>query len=182
MNTQRDTSDWCDTLLTTMMNAEPSFDFVTETTSKRTGKGSSGVRYYDLHRSRKDGLFDRVFIEFEHLPPYNQDRIAADEVPLYGWIVRFQYAINKNPSCPIPCIVDGFYCNLFDLTEYAPEYEDLISTIGSYCLGDDKSQFEAKLVDLGAFFGRALPKFCQRAIAEKINPQQGMAGQPALSP
>jgi hypothetical protein len=166
-------AEWCDELLAALGSANPDFEFLAADLITRRQKRKTTVRYVDLIRRRTDGLFDRVFLEFEYFDPPNNAEIEPLGFTEFGWLLRFQYAINKHTHCAIPCIREGFYCNLFDLTEFAPEYEELLTeTRGNYHLGKDETQFAIKFVDLAAFLAISLPLFCESAIAKKIRPQQ----------
>jgi hypothetical protein len=166
-------AEWCDDMLTALRSANVDFDFLSRDTLSRVQSRKAGVHSFDLIRRRTDNLYDRLFLEFEYFDPPNKAELEPLGFTQFGWFLRVQYAINKHSHCAIPCIVEGFYCNLFDLTEYASEYESLLADDGdSYHLSKDEAQFDIKFIDLAALMAATLPSFCRRAITEKIKPQQ----------
>ncbi len=175
-------AEWSDDLLAALGSANSDFDYLDADLLSRSQKRKGTVHYVDIVRRRADGLFDRIVLDFEYFDPPNKTEIEPLGFTEFGWLLGFQYAINKHEHCAIPCIVEGFYCNLYDLTEFSPEHEALLRKGRDNChLGKDESLFGIKFVDLAAFLAASLPLFCQRAIAQKIKPQQGVDGQPATA-
>lgn len=122
----------------------------------------------DKLRTREDGLFDRLFLEFEFFKPESEREIRLAGMREFGWFIHVQYALHRHRECPIPCIVDGGYCNLFDLTEYVEMDDDFVEASGDYLLGEERDQIAGRLEKLGSFLAKAIPVFVEKKIRPRL--------------
>jgi len=163
-----DIDEWTETLLERIKVGNSSLDFTGLGLATRRRK-TRKVFTVDKVRTRQDGLFDRLFLEYEFFKPTENADVWLSEIRKFGWLIRVQYAVNRHEECPIPSIRDGGYCNLFDLTEYVRVSHDFVDAIGSFPLGEESYRIAAGLAELGDFLARAIPVFME----EKIRPRLG---------
>jgi len=160
---------WTAILLERIKSENISLDFTGSSVITKMRK-IRGVFTVDKLRSREDGLFDRIYIEYEFFNPIDGADVWVSEIKEFGWFIRVQYAVNKHEECPIPSIQNGGYCNLFDLTEYVHKNDDFVDTIGSFSLGEAPPRIAVRLAELGDFLAEAIPIFMEK----KVKPRLGL--------
>lgn len=156
-----ETRFWTDIMLRHLKAKNPSLDFsgrdvvVTELRKKK-------IYILDCRRERIDGLFDRLYINYEFYNLSDPTEIELSELKNFGWIVGVQYAISRDSRCPIPGSVNGGYCNLFDLTEYVSVEDGFVTTNGNFLLGEGEDVIEARMIELGDFLAQSIPFFIRK--------------------
>ena len=146
---------------------EASLDFQEALNQADVVGEAKNIYSIDVLRSRDDGCYDRLFIVYEYFgkpsSSYLQEICGLDE---YGWLIDVQYAINRNESCLIPTMVDGGYCNLFDLTEFVSVDEEYITGTNQYILGEEDDMIKTRIMKLANFLAESVPFFAKKIAKE----------------
>ena len=163
----KDIDSWTNTLIEQIKLENLSLDFAhAGVVTKR--KNLRNVLTVDKLRTREDGLFDRLLLEYEFFKPESEREIRLSGMKEFGWFIHVQYALHRNRECPVPCIADGGYCNLFDLTEYVEMNDDFVEASGDYLLGEEIDQIAVRLAELGIFLAKAIPVFVEKKIRPRL--------------
>ena len=160
-------NSWTNSLIEQIKVENSSLDFTHAGVVTRRRK-LRHVLTVDKLRTREDGLFDRLFLEYEFFKLESEREIRLAGMREFGWFIHVQYALHRLRECPIPCIVGGGYCNLFDLTEYVEVDDDFVKASGDYLLGEESDQIAVRLAELGIFLAKAIPVYVEKKIRSRL--------------